>query len=127
MVEGIFGFGGEPHLIDEFGAEQLVEQRLDAEFGEQVRPEAGADHRCRAQRPSGRGSQPVDARFDGGLDGGRHAHIGDVDPADVISVVPTQQAPLRQFAHHLLGEERVPGGPLGDDRGQFGHRWVATE
>ena len=30
-----------------------------------------------------------------------------------------QHAALDQFAHHLLGEKRVPGGPLGDDRCQL--------
>ena len=30
-----------------------------------------------------------------------------------------EYAPLRQLAHHFLGEKRVPGGPLGDGRGQL--------
>ena len=78
MVEGVLGGRGEPHLIDQLDAEQLVEHRIDAQRGEQLGPEAGADHRRRGQRPLGRGGQPVDARRDGGLHGGRHGEFGGI-------------------------------------------------
>ena len=73
VAEGVLGARGEPHLIDQLRAEQLVDHRIDAQRGEQLGPEAGADHRRRVQRPLGRGVQPVDARLDGRLHRGRHA------------------------------------------------------
>ena len=38
-----------------------------------------------------------------------------------------QHAALDQFAHHLLGEKRVPGSPLGDDRYQLGYGGIRTQ
>ena len=59
--------------------------------------------------------QPVDARLDGRLHRGRHAHLGDIRPTEVAAALTGQHPALGQLAHHLLGEERVPGGPLGDE------------
>ena len=127
VAEGVLGARGEPHLIDQLRAEQLVEHRIDAQRGEQLGPEAGADHRRRVQRPLGRGGQPVDARLDGRLHRGRHAHLGDIRATDVATALAGQHPALRQLAHHLLGEERVPGGPLGDDRRQLADRGIRTQ
>ncbi len=33
-MEGVFGARGETHLIDQFGVEQFVEDRVDSQFGE---------------------------------------------------------------------------------------------
>ena len=127
VPEGVLGARGEPHLIDQLRAEQLVEHRIDAQRGEQLRPEAGADHRRRVQRPLGRGVQPVDARLDGRLHRGRHRDVGDIRATDVAAALTGQHAALRQLAHHLLGEKRVPGGPLGDDRRQLADRGIRTQ
>ena len=89
--------------------------------------EAGSDHRRRVQRPLGRGAQPVDARLDGRLHRGRHAQLGDVRATDVATALTGQHPALHQLAHHLLGEKRVPGGPLGDDRRQLADRGIRTQ
>ena len=73
MVEGVLRGWGEPHLVDQLDTEQLVERRVDAQRGQQVGSKAGPDDRRRVQRPPGRGSQPIDARRDGGLHRGRHS------------------------------------------------------
>ena len=36
-------------------------------------------------------------------------------PTDIAPMLAGQHPALGQLAHHLLGEKRVPGGPLGDD------------
>ena len=41
-------------------------------------------------------------------------------------MLTSQHAALGQLAHHLFGEERVPGGPVGDDRRQLADRGVRT-
>ena len=64
MAEGVFGVWAEPHLIDQLNTEQLVDHLTDAERGQQLRIEAGPDHRCRIQCLLGRRSESVDARFD---------------------------------------------------------------
>ena len=50
MVEHILGLAGEPDLIDELGRHQVVNDRFDAQHGQQVQAEPRADHRRRAQR-----------------------------------------------------------------------------
>jgi len=67
----------------------------------------------------GRGVQAVDARLDGCLHRDRHAQLGDIGATDVAGALAGQHAALRQLAHHLLGEERIPGSPVGDDRRQL--------
>ena len=127
MVEGVLGTCGEPHLIDQLRTEQLVDNRIDPQRGQQLRVEAGSDHRRRGQRPFGRDAQPVDARPDGGLHRGRHVELGDIRSTDVATAPTGQRPALHQVTHHLLGEKRVPGGPLGDDRRQFIDRWIGTQ
>ena len=41
--------------------------------------------------------------------------LGDIRPTEVAAALAGQHPALGQLAHHLLGEERVPGGPLGDE------------
>ena len=127
MVEGVLRVRGEPHLIDELRIEQLVERRVDAERGEQVGSEAGTDDRRRVQCPLGRGGQPVDASLDGRLHRRRHRDVGDIRATDIAAVLAGQHAALGQLAHHLLGEERVPGGPLGDDHRQVADRGIRPQ
>ncbi len=127
VAEGVLGARGKPHLIDQLSLEQLIEHRIDPQCDKQFRPEAGADHRRRVQRPPGRGGQPVDARLDGGLYRGRHAHLGDIRTTDIATALSDEHAALHQLSHHLLGEERVSGGPVGDDRRQLGHRRIRTQ
>ncbi len=127
MAEGVLGARGEPHLIDQLRAQRLVEHRIDAQRGEQFGPEAGADHRRRVQRPLGCGVQPVDARLDGRLHRGRHADLRDIRATDILTVLAGQHPALHQLAHHLLGEKRIPGGPLGDDRRQLADRGIRPQ
>ena len=90
-------------------------------------PEAGSDHRRRGQRLFGRGRQPVDARCDGRLHRGRHAELGNIRPTEVATALAGQHPALHQLAHHLLGKERVSGGPLGDDRCDVTDRGIRTQ
>ncbi len=115
MVERVLGAWGEPHLIDQLRAQQLVELRIDTQRGEQVGPEVGADHRRCVERSLGRGGQPVDARLDGRLHRRWHRDVSDIRATDIAPMLAGQHPALGQLAHHLLGEKRVPGGPLGDD------------
>ena len=41
--------------------------------------------------------------------------------------LPAQHATLGQFAHDLLGEKRITGGPLGDRLAQLANRGVRPE
>jgi hypothetical protein len=118
VAEGVLGAWGEPHLIDQLDTKQLVEHRIDAERGEQLGPEASADHRRRVHRLLGRGVQPVDARRDGRLHRSRHRDVGDIHPRDIATALAGQHAALGQLAHHLFGEKGIPAGPLGGDRRQ---------
>ena len=127
MPEGVLGAWGEPHLIDQLRAQQLVDHRIDHQRGQQLRAEAGADHRRRVQRPLGRGVEPVDARRDGRLHRGRHAQLGDIRPTDILTVLAGQHPALGQLADHLFGEKRVACGPLGDDRRQLADRGIRTQ
>ena len=53
--------------------------------------------------------------------------LGDIRATDVATALTGQHPALRQLAHHLLGEKRVPGGPLGDDRRQLADRGIRTQ
>ncbi len=92
VVEGVLGTRGEPHLIDQLRADQLIEHRIDAQRSEQLRVKAGSDHRRRVQRPPRWRVQPVDARLDGRLHGGRHGQLGGIRATDVAAAL-ARQAP----------------------------------
>ena len=53
--------------------------------------------------------------------------VGDIRATDVAAPLAGQHAALGQFAHHLLGEKRVPRGPVGDDRRQLTDRRIRTQ
>ena len=53
--------------------------------------------------------------------------VGDIRATDVAAALAGQYPALGQLAHHLLGEERVPGGPLGDDRRQLADRGIGPQ
>ena len=48
-------------------------------------------------------------------------------PTDVATVLTGQHPALHELAHHLLGEKRVPGGPVGDDRRQLADRGIRPQ
>ena len=95
-------------------ADQVGNDRFDAECGQQVDAKAGADDRRRAQRAFGFRVEPIDARGDGRLQRGRHIHLSTLGRRHVCARLPLQHAALGQIAHDLLGEERITGGPVGD-------------
>ena len=127
MVEGVLGTRGEPHLIDQLGTEQLVENRIDLKGGEQLGPEAGSDHRGGIQCPPCRGGQPVDARRDGRLHRRRHSQFGKIRPADIPAAFTRERPALFELTDHLLHEERVTSGPLGDDRRELADRGIRSQ
>ena len=53
--------------------------------------------------------------------------VGDIASTDIAAALAGQHAALRQLAHHLLGEKRVPRGPLGDDRRQLADRGIRPQ
>ena len=53
--------------------------------------------------------------------------VGDIRATEVATALTGQHPALGQLAHHLLGEERVPGGPLGDDRRQLADRGIRPQ
>jgi hypothetical protein len=114
MVEPILGSAGKPDLIDEFGGHQVSNRRFNPKRSQQVQAKPRADDRCRAQRAFGFRIESIDARGDGGLQRGRHAHLSNPCRRHVCAPLPAQNTALRQFAHDLFGEERVTGGPSGD-------------
>ena len=88
MVEHVLGLSGEPDLIDELGRHQVINDRFDAQRGQQVEAEPRADHRRRAQRAFGFRVEPVDARGDGRLQRGRHTHLGSLCRRHVCAAAP---------------------------------------
>ena len=88
MVEHILGLPGEPDLIDEFGRDQVVNDRFDAQRGQQVEAEPRADHRRRAQRAFGFRVEPIDARGDGRLQRGGHTHLSSLCRRHVCAAAP---------------------------------------
>ena len=60
-------------------------------------------------------AEAVDACGDGGLQRGGHTHLSDLLRSGCGAGLPLQHAAFGKLAHHLLNEERVPGGPFGDN------------
>ena len=54
VAEGVFGARGEPDLVDQLRLDQLIDNRIDLQCGEQPRAEARSDHRRGVQRLLGR-------------------------------------------------------------------------
>ena len=61
---------------------------------EQLRVEAGSDHRRGVQRLLGWGVQAVDAGLDGCLHRGRHGDVGDIGATDIAAALTGQHATL---------------------------------
>ena len=127
VVEGVLGVRGEPHLVDEFGSDQLADLSLTIEQRQLLCTKPQPDHRGGIQSLLGGEVEPVDTGGDGGLQGRRHGGIGMIDLADIITTGSGQHTPLGQIAHHLLDEKRVTGGPLGDRGGQPADRGVRPQ
>ena len=79
--------------------------------GQQVEVEPRPDDRRRAQRAFRFWWKPIDARGDGRLQRGRHTHLSNLCRRHVCARLPAQHTTLGQFAHDLLGEKRITGGP----------------
>ena len=88
VVEHILGLAGELDLIDELRRHQVVNDRLDAQHGQQVKAEPRADDRRRAQRAFRFWSKPIDARGDGRLQRGRHTHLSNLCRRYVCAAAP---------------------------------------
>ncbi len=56
-----------------------------------------------------------------------HTDVSHVRAAGVSAAVALEHTPLGEFAHDLLGEERITGGPLGDRLAQACNGGVRTE
>ena len=95
-------------------ADQLVDNRIDLQAGQQIAVEAGADDRRGGERVFGRRAEPVDAGGDGRLQRGRHADLGHVDVAGVAAALADKHAAFGEVTGDLLGEERVTGRAPGD-------------
>ena len=107
--------------------DQVVEGRFDPQRGQQVEAEPRADDRGRAQGAFGFRVEPIDARGDGRLQRGRHTDLSNLGGRLVCARLPFQHTAFGQLAHHLLGEERITGGPLGDRVAQCLNRGVRPE
>ena len=114
MVKHILRLAGEANLIDELTSQQIIDDGVDSQRGQQVEGETRAEHRRRTQRSLGLCVEAVDARGDSRLQRNRHIHVSDVRRGMVCARPAAQHTPLGQIADHLLGEERIPGGALGD-------------
>ena len=71
-----------------------------------------------------RSVEAVDARSDGGLQGGGHVHLGDATAQLICTRSSQKQAALEDVAQHLLDEERITGSACADQRSQFRDRRV---
>jgi hypothetical protein len=75
MPERIFRMRSELHLINEFGLDEILEGRIDAQASQQIWTEPRTDDRCGAQRLLGLGIEAVDAGSDRGLQCGRDTYL----------------------------------------------------
>jgi hypothetical protein len=83
-------------------------------FADRTAPEHPPDQRGRLQRRlPGRGQQ-VDTRGEHGLDGVRHQETWRELTERPAAVAAGKHSPVSQRRDQLLGEERVPLGPLRD-------------
>jgi len=104
-----------------------LQDRINPERFEQASVEPRADHRRCAQCALGFRVEAVDAGGDGRLQRGWHADLSSLRRRNVCARLAAQHTALGQVAHHLLGEKRVTGGPLGDLLAQPSHRRVRPE
>jgi hypothetical protein len=80
-----------------------------------------------AKRPFGRRGEAIDPRRNGRLQRGGQGQIADVAAADIRTAVAVKRATFCQLAHHLLREERITGGTLGDLVSDGADRRVLSE
>ena len=73
MAEGVLGGWGEPHLVDQFGSDQLAQLGLTIEQRQLLCTNAQPDHRGGIQSLLGGEVEPIDTGGDGGLQGRRQA------------------------------------------------------
>ena len=105
----------EPDLVDEPGGDQLVDNRVDLQAGQQVAAEARPDDRRGGKGVLGGRTEPVDACGDGGPQRRRHTDLGHVGVAGVAASRTDQHAALGQITGDLLGEKGVSGRAPDDD------------
>jgi len=116
MVKHILGLSGEPDLIDELRPHQISNGWFNSQHCQQVEAEPRADYRCRAQCAFRFWPKPIDARGDSLL-----ATLQAQSPPQRLRSTRMRRAPAQdttfaQFAHDLLGEKRVPGGSVDNQR-----------
>ena len=123
MSKYIFGAPAELRLIDEFRCDRratstaLTAASPAASHRIAIPITAAAVSVCSAA-----GLDPIDAGANRGLQGGRHIDVGRVTAQHVRPWAARDYAALGEITHHLLGEERIPGGAVDALGGQVGHR-----
>ena len=128
MVERILRFAGEPDLIDELGLHQARRRPVRSPSTvSRSRPNRDPMTAAALNVRFAFGSKPIDACGDGRLQRGRHTDLSTLCGRHVCAALPAQHATLGQFAHDLLGEKRITGGPLGDRLAQSDNRGVRPE
>jgi hypothetical protein len=127
MVKRILRVGCETDPIDQLGCDQLLDERLDTEAGQQFGVEARADHGCRGQYTLGLRVQAVDARADCGLQRGRHADLGHVCLTYISAALPAQHSALGEISDEFLCEERVTADPRHNCFAEVADRRVRAE
>ena len=107
--------------------DQLVDNRIDLQAGQQIAVEAGADDRRGRKRVFGGRAEPVDARGDGCLQSGGHADVGHIDVAGVTAAPTEKDATFGEFTGDLLGEKGVSGRAPGDDVADLANGWIGAQ
>jgi hypothetical protein len=105
---------GSRQEAQQFLTDQFVYGWFDPELAQQIGIEPRPDDGRGAKRPFGRRGEAVDPRRNGRLQRGGQGQIADVAAAHTRSAVAVKRATFCQLAHHLLREERITGGTLGD-------------
>jgi len=114
VLEGVFEIREHPRLIDELGGLQVVEpapERVVRQLGdrlEQRERHVLADDGGDLQEALVLWSQPVDARCQHHLDGGRNLDRLDWLRQPIPAAPPRQRLRLHEGLDGLLEEERVP-------------------
>ena len=99
MPKRILRERGEPHLIDQLGPDQFVNDRLDTQVGQQLSVKPQADHCRRAQRALGLPAETIDTCGDGRLQGGRNTNLGHIGVADIAAASTPEYSPFGEVAN----------------------------
>ena len=127
MVEHVLGLSGECDLIDELAASRSVKGRIDPQRFQQVwlnrEPMTAAALSVRFAFGSSRSMRAAMAACNvaGTLTS------ASLSRRHVCARLAVQHTTLGQFAHDLLGEKRITGGPLRDRLAQRANRGVRPE